>query len=415
MLNRLFDFAMRRLIRIGALELHMSPGVVRRYGDPKAEPIRVVFNRPDLAGRFVLSPDMALGEAYMNGHLTVENDDIAGLLRLAMINRARGHTPAIMELGRTLAGPVQRLLGFNWTGAARRNVAHHYDLSSELYDLMLDSDRQYSCAYYTDPGQTLEAAQEAKKHHIAAKLCLRPGLRVLDIGCGWGGMALTLARDYGVSVVGVTLSEEQHRMARERVAKAGLDDRIDIRLCDYRDVQGPFDRIVSVGMFEHVGRPHFREYFRHVHDLLTPDGVALIHTIGNSAPPGPTSSWVRRYIFPGGYIPSMSDAVAAIEKTDLTVTDVEVLRMHYAMTLRDWLQRFEANVDKARALYDERFVRMWRYYLTSSGLSFSVERLSVFQFQIARDKMAVPITRDYLYVAEHAQVAHSHDKREAAE
>ncbi len=405
------DKALHRLIRHGAIELVYADGTTARYGDPDAPPIKVTISDPDFPRRVLLTPDLAVGEGYMDGTLTVENDDLHGFMAVILRNRGAGHMPPLMRLTRNLARPVQRWLAQTPAWASRRNVAHHYDLSAELYDLFLDADRQYSCAYFTDPGMTLEAAQVAKKQHIAAKLLLKPDMRVLDIGCGWGGMALTLARDFGVRVVGVTLSNEQYRIARDRVASAGLSDRVDIRLQDYRDVQGPFDRIVSVGMFEHVGAPQFRTYFDKVRQMLTPDGVALIHTIGSSAPPRATSPWVRRHIFPGGYIPSMSETLAAIEKTDLTVTDVEVLRLHYAQTLRHWSDRFNANIDKARALYDDRFVRMWQYYLTVAELSFRVEKLAVFQFQIARDKGAVPITRDYLY----RDRAMPQDQRHAAE
>ena len=397
MWKTLTDKSLHRLIRLGALSVTFADGSTVLYGESDSPPVAVRISDPAFPRRVMLTPDLAVGEAYMDGTLTIDNDDLRGFLTLLLRNRGAGYAPPLMQAGQNLARPVQRWLVHNPVSASRRNVAHHYDLSAELYDLFLDADRQYSCAYFTDPGMTLEAAQAAKKKHIAAKLLLKPGMRVLDIGCGWGGMALTLARDYGARVVGVTLSDEQYRMARTRVAAAGLSDRIDIRLQDYREVEGQFDRIVSVGMFEHVGAPQFRTYFNKVREMLTADGIALIHTIGSSAPPRATSPWVRRHIFPGGYIPSMSETLAAIEKTDLTVTDVEVLRLHYAQTLRHWSDRFEANIDKARALYDDRFVRMWRYYLTAAELSFSVERLAVFQFQIARDKGAVPITRDYLY------------------
>ena len=397
MWRRLFDNAMRRFIRRGALEITFADGSQSRYGEATTDPVRVTLHDPALPRKVLLHPELAVGEAYVDQRLTVGQDDLEGFLSLGMRNRLAGHDPAIMRVAQALTAPAQRFFERNPLFRARRNVAHHYDLSGELYDLFLDEDRQYSCAYFPAPGMTLEAAQEAKKHHIARKLCLRPGDRVLDIGCGWGGMALTLARDYRVEVVGVTLSEEQHKVARARVAEAGLQDRIDIRLQDYRQTHGPFDRIVSVGMFEHLGAAHFREYFRHIRRNLTPDGVALIHTIGTQTGPRATGSWVRKYIFPGGYLPAMSEMTGTIERERLTITDLEVWRMHYAETLRHWRTRFERQIDKARALYDDRFCRMWRYYLTSAELSFSVERLAVFQVQIARDKEAVPLTRDYLY------------------
>jgi cyclopropane-fatty-acyl-phospholipid synthase len=280
---------------------------------------------------------------------------------------------------------------------ARKNVAHHYDLSGALYDLFLDSDKQYSCAYFRHPDDTLEQAQAQKKAHIAGKLLLEPGMRVLDIGCGWGGMALTLARDYGANVLGVTLSEEQHKVATARAAAEGLQDKVEFRLTDYRKVQDRFDRIVSVGMFEHVGVPHYGEYFTQVHDKLTEDGVALIHTIGRAFPPGYTNPWIAKYIFPGGYVPAMSEVMKAVEQKDLWVTDVEVWRLHYAETLRHWHARFMANRDKVARLYDERFCRMWRYYLIAAEMTFRYNRQCVFQFQISRRQDAVPLTREYLY------------------
>jgi cyclopropane-fatty-acyl-phospholipid synthase len=244
---------------------------------------------------------------------------------------------------------------------------------------------------------TLEEAQAAKKQHIAGKLLIEPGMRVLDIGCGWGGMGLTLARDYGAEVVGVTLSEEQHAMANARAEKAGLSDRVRFELMDYRKVEGKFDRIVSVGMFEHVGVPHYGEYFRTVRERLTDDGIALIHTIGRCERPGTTSPWIAKYIFPGGYVPALSETLHAIEGQDLFTTDVEVWRLHYAETLKHWYDRFTANIDKARALYDDRFCRMWRYYLVACELTFRLDRQVVFQFQLSPVQDAVPLTRDYLY------------------
>ncbi len=401
MWKAVLDRALRQLIVTGSLGVTWPNKTVTVYGktdsiapDPT---INVTIIDPALPRRLVLSPDMALGNAYTDGQLTLKNDDLEGFLSLLLRNRQLGHTTLLMDAVRKGSNPLQHTLARNPLRKSRKNAAHHYDLSSELYDLFLDADRQYSCAYFSEPEMTLDAAQEAKKHHIARKLCIRPGDRILDIGCGWGGMALTLAKDYGATVVGVTLSEEQLRMARARVQAAGMSDRIEICLQDYRDIKGPFERIVSVGMFEHVGAPHFREYFAKVQDLLTPDGVALIHTIGTATPPRATSAWIRANIFPGGYLPAMSEIQRAIEKSRLITTDVEVLRLHYARTLNHWRKRFEAQADEARSLYDDRFVRMWRYYLIASERSFIDEQLVVFQFQLARDKMAVALTRDYLY------------------
>lgn len=397
MWDKVLDNAMRRFITVGALEVTYPDGSTNRYGEADAEPVRVEIHDPDIMRRFILNPDLAAGEGYVDQKYSIGDDDIKGFLTLALRNRRAGGTPGLMQVTQDLAGPVQRFLAHNRVSRSRQNVQHHYDLSTKLYDLFLDKDRQYSCAYFKDWDMTLEEAQDAKKHHIAKKLCLREGDRVLDIGCGWGGMALTLAKEYGAQVVGVTLSTEQHRMARERVSAAGLDGQVDIRLQDYREVEGRFDRIVSVGMFEHVGAPHYTEYFRHVRDMLTEDGVALIHTIGSLTEPRATSPWIRRYIFPGGYIPSLSEIVSRTERLRLELTDVEVLRLHYARTLQHWHQRFMDRIEEARQIYDERFTRLWRYYFAASELAFTVERLAVFQVQLTRNKEAVPITRDYVY------------------
>lgn len=346
----------------------------------------------------------------MDGDITIENDDLEGFMTLVVRNTRRGDYVWWQDILNGARTMVRRAQQWNTRGRAKANVAHHYDLSGELYDLFLDKDKQYSCAYFPHPDMTLEEAQEAKKAHIARKLLIKPGMRILDIGCGWGGMALTLARDHGARVLGVTLSEEQHRIAQARARAEGLEDRVEFRLTDYRNVQGSFDRVVSVGMFEHVGVPHFREYFRHVGRLLKPDGIALIHTIGRGAPPGSTSPWIARYIFPGGYIPAMSEMVAAVEKENLATTDVEVWRIHYADTLKHWHERFMANIDRARELYDERFCRMWRYYLLACEMTFRHSKQVVFQVQLAHDKQVVPLTRDYLYVPSQsgeAPVAHA--------
>lgn len=395
---------LRRLIQDGALELVMPDGRHLRMGDTAAAPITVRLLEKALPRKLVSNPELALGEGYMNGTLTIDGDDLHGLLGLLLGNRGKGRTGLPVQVNLALRKLVRRVQQYNPMGRAQANVAHHYDLSGALYDLFLDADKQYSCAYFRHEDDTLEQAQAQKKAHIAGKLLLEPGMKVLDIGCGWGGMALSLARDYGVQVLGVTLSEEQHKRACQRAKDAGLADRVEFRLTDYRKVAERFDRIVSVGMFEHVGVPHYREYFRHVHDMLKDDGVALIHTIGRATPPGSTSPWILKYIFPGGYVPAMSEAVSAIEKEHLWATDVEVWRLHYAKTLRHWYDRFVAHEDEARALYDERFCRMWRYYLAASEMSFRLFHQAVFQFQLSREQDAVPLTRDYLY----ADTQHSH-------
>ncbi|MBD3679395.1 MAG: class I SAM-dependent methyltransferase [Rhodobacteraceae bacterium] len=399
MWNRLFEQMLDRIFRHGTLGVTMPDGAQRRFGDGGPPEIEITLTDPDLPRRIILNPELAVGEAYTDGTLTIAGDDLRGFLTLAISNLGQGNNIWWQRAAADVRLWLRRFDQWNPIGRARANVAHHYDLSGELYDLFLDADKQYSCAYFKHPDDTLEQAQEQKKAHIAGKLLLEPGMKVLDIGCGWGGMALTLARDHGAEVLGVTLSQEQHKVATERALEAGLADKVRFRLMDYRLVEETFDRIVSVGMFEHVGVPHYREYFRHVHDLLSPDGVALIHTIGRSTPPGTTSPWIAKYIFPGGYVPAMSEASAAIEKERLVTTDVEVWRLHYAETLRHWYDRFTANIDRAREIYDERFCRMWRYYLVASELTFRLNTQVVFQFQLARRQEAVPLTRDYLYPA----------------
>ena len=284
-------------------------------------------------------------------------------------------------------------------------MAHHYDLSDTLYDMFLDNDRQYSCAYYMSENDSLEHAQHNKKRHLAAKLLLEPGHKVLDIGSGWGGLGLYLAQTAEADVTGVTLSAEQLKVAEDRAAKAGLSDRVRFRLQDYRDETLKYDRIVSVGMFEHVGVGHYREFFEKVHDLLTDDGVALLHTIGRTDGPAATNPWLAKYIFPGGYIPAMSEIIPAIERTGMCITDIEVLRLHYASTLRDWRRRFNANRDKIREVYEERFCRMWEYYLASSEAAFRYGGQVNFQIQLAKRQDAVPLTRDYIAEWEAAHAA----------
>ncbi|MFO7758666.1 MAG: cyclopropane-fatty-acyl-phospholipid synthase family protein [Roseovarius sp.] len=384
-------------MRDGDLEITFANGETRRYGNRTGQTVAITLHDPSLPRRIVLSPDLAVGEAYMDGTLTIEGDDVHGFLSLAIGNIAKQGQPWFRRPLEALRWFKRRFDQFNPAARARANAAHHYDLSGELYDLFLDDDRNYSCAYFRDPDMSLEEAQEAKKQHIAKKLLIEPGMRVLDIGCGWGGMGLTLARDYGAEVTGVTLSEEQHAMANARAKRAGLADKAQFHLMDYRDVTGQFDRIVSIGMFEHVGVPQYDTFFDTVERLLTPDGIALIHFIGRSGPPDATSPWILKYIFPGGYVPAMSEAVAALERHALVTTDVEVWRLHYAATLRAWRMRFEANIDRVRALYDERFCRMWRYYLVACELTFRLDNQVVFQFQMSPKQDVVPLTRDYLY------------------
>ena len=363
---------------------------------PPVATLRVASRAADIA--IATRPTLAFGEAYMNGALTVEDGTIYDVLAALARNIANVPRGSLMAVAGRLAS---RLKQRNPIGRARRNVAHHYDLSAELYDLFLDPDRQYSCAYFQHPDDTLETAQANKKRHIAAKLRLdRPDLSVLDIGSGWGGLGLYLAAETGARVTGVTLSVEQHAASQRRAAAAGFSSRVDFRLQDYRDETGRYDRIVSVGMFEHVGKRDYDEFFARVRDLLADDGVALLHSCGFSDEPGPINPFIRRYIFPGADQPSMSEVFAAVERSGLIVTDVEILRLHYAETLRCWRERFLARRDEAARLYDERFCRMWEFYLAACEVGFRYMSNMVFQMQLARRQDAVPITRDYMVEAE---------------
>jgi len=409
MWSKALAFASRRMIRSGTLHLTMPDGQRITVGDGTGKPVAITIHDEKAARGLILNPELAVGECYTDGTLTIADDDLDGFLELGIRNQLPDERIWWQEWHAGIRTRLRSFMQNNLPNLARKNVAHHYDLSGELYEMFLDADRQYSCAYFATPGDTLEAAQTQKKAYIARKLALRPGMRVLDIGSGWGGMALTLARDHGAQVTGITLSEEQLSAARERAKAEGLEDRVTFRLTDYRDLEGGFDRIVSVGMFEHVGLPHYDAYFGKVRDLLTPDGVALIHTIGVSEPPSATNPWIAKYIFPGGYIPSLSEMIASVERQNVWITDVEVLRLHYAETIRHWRERFERNVDEVRDLYDERFVRMWRFYLAACEVTFRQRKQTVFQVQIARRIDALPITRDYLYdrplPAEHREAA----------
>jgi cyclopropane-fatty-acyl-phospholipid synthase len=382
---------LRSIIREGALVVRGPDGMAHAVGGVSEADAPLIVHIRDQAtlARIARNPGLAVGEAYMDGGFVIERGALYDFLALATRNLR--HVAERRGLfGR--AKPRPR----NARGAARRNVAHHYDLSGELYRLFLDSDRQYSCAYFARPDMNLDEAQAAKKRHLAAKLLLNPGQRVLDIGSGWGGLALTLAQDYGVDVVGVTLSTEQLEEARKRAARQGLDQRVRFDLCDYRDVAGRFDRIVSVGMFEHVGPAHYRRFFDAIAQLLDEKGVAVLHTIGRFDGTAGGSDWIEKYIFPGGTIPALSQIAQAVEGAGLILTDVEVLRLHYADTLREWSKRFAANRDRARALYDERFCRMWEFYLAGAEAGFREGTLVVFQVQMAKDRGVVPLTRDYI-------------------
>lgn len=380
------------------IDVVFPDGTLQSIGQGAAARLRMRIVDSPTELRLALNPELALGEAVMDGRVVVEQGSLYDLLDalVAAVHKARPK-----GWGKTLEGlrtAIRRFHQHNTPALARRNVAHHYDLKSDFFRLFLDEDMQYSCAYFARPDMTLAEAQLAKKRHIMGKLDLRPGQRVLDIGCGWGGMALSIAGEAGASVTGITLSEEQLVIARERGEASGLP--VEFRLQDYRHLTESFDRIVSVGMFEHVGVGFYRDYFRKIRELLTEDGVALIHTIGRSTPPGATNPFIAKYIFPGGYIPAMSEVAAAIEQEGLVVTDVEVLRIHYAETLKAWRENFLARRDEAVAMYDERFARMWEFYLAASEASFRHDDLVVFQFQLAKKLDGLPITRGYIEESE---------------
>ncbi len=399
----LFGVLLNQVVKNGAVRAIAHDGSEKIYGDGQGVQItlRLHDKGPHLA--LALNPYLKLGEAYMDGNLTIDPPHtIYDLLELILSNLGTAYASRPMELYAAIRRWKRRFDQHNPVGKAQSNVAHHYDLDGGIYDLFLDIDKQYSCAYYEDDDMSLEDAQRAKKRHIIAKLGIEPGMRVLDIGCGWGGMALTIAEITGAKVVGVTLSKEQHKLATERALACGLADHVEFRLQDYRLLEPEFDRIVSVGMFEHVGVGHYTEYFSHVQRLLNPDGVALIHTIGRLDPPAATNPWIAKYIFPGGYIPSLSEMSASVERSGLLMTDVEILRLHYAKTLREWRRRFMARREEALKIYDERFCRMWEFYLAGSETSFRYEGMVNFQVQLARKIDALPLTRDYMQENEHA-------------
>ena len=413
------------IIKSGDLTIAFADGSNLKFGDGTGKPVTLRFKTDAVIRDIALDPNLKLGEAYMNGDIEFPSSDVYDFLELAFRN-AREHRYTLsnwqkfLQQARHLATAVG---SWNTLSKSRSNVQKHYDLSGELYDLFLDPDRQYSCAYFQDPSDDLEQAQLAKKRHIASKLIMdRENLKVLDIGSGWGGMALHLARQFNANVMGVTLSDEQHAVSTQRAREDGFAGQVEFRLQDYRQLDSKFDRIVSVGMFEHVGRKHYRTYFDKCSAMLERDGVMLLHTIGQSEPPTPTNPFIKKYIFPGGYIPSLSDVIAPIERSGLIVTDIEVLRLHYAETLKAWRASFIEHWDKAAELYDEAFCRMWDFYLASSEVAFRWQDLVVFQIQLAHDPRAVPLTRDYMsdgekapHRAKKASASARRKRRESAE
>jgi cyclopropane-fatty-acyl-phospholipid synthase len=387
---------LKSFVRIGRLEVIDADGRRHVFAGAPGPEARARLRDRSLYRKLFFNPELNAGEAYMDGRLTFEGCSLRDFLTLFSVNRLSLGSYPLQKALRRISRGLRRFQQANPIGKAQKNVAHHYDLGNDFYRLFLDEGLQYSCAYFLSDRDTLEEAQRNKLRLIAAKLCLRPGLRILDIGSGWGELALYLAQVERVEVTGVTLSAEQYELASERARRAGLADRVRFRLQDYREVSGRFDRVVSVGMFEHVGVRHYPEFFARVNALLEDDGVVLLHAIGHMSPPGTASPWLRKYIFPGAYSPALSEVFAAVEQASLWVTDLEFLRLHYARTLQHWHRRFAANRSRIAAMYDERFCRMWEFYLVSAEMMFLTGSQLVFQMQLARRRDAVPIVRDYI-------------------
>lgn len=391
----MIEALLSKMIKTGDFTAHLPGGRVIKAGDGTGPPVAIRINSRGL--RRLANPSLGLGEGYMEGDIVFEQGSISDLLTI--VGESGGRKPkrgsAFTRFRKALKRRIQQV---NDRVASRRNVSHHYDLSNDLYRRFLDTDMQYSCAYFERPDMTLEEAQAAKKALIGRKLLIKPGMKTLDIGSGWGGLSMTLAKDFGAQMTGVTLSTEQLALAKEHAEKAGLADKTDFRLTDYRDLDEKFDRIVSVGMLEHVGAPNFRTYFETIAKLLDDDGVALVHSIGKMHGPGATNAFTQKYIFPGGYIPGLSEIVAAIEHAGLWITDVEILRLHYAETCRIWRERFMADPE-IPTMFDARFRRMWEFYLAGAELGFRHGGHMVFQIQLAKKRDATPLTRDYLLKA----------------
>ncbi|MCO5129090.1 MAG: cyclopropane-fatty-acyl-phospholipid synthase family protein [Xanthobacteraceae bacterium] len=393
-MDRMLQFFLGRYIRRGTMTVTTASGYRFTCGDGTGQPVALRFTSRAAERQVLLDPEMAFGEVYTEGALIVEQGTIADVLAVALDQPDMA--PRWARLQWWLRYLVRNIQQFNPRGRSRHNVERHYDLDGRLYSLFLDSDKQYSCAYFETPDASLDDAQLAKKRHLAAKLLVANGQRILDIGCGWGGLALYLADIADVNVTGITLSHEQFEVAQARAAERRGGGAPAFLMQDYRDVPGPFERIISVGMFEHVGVDHYDTYFKRCAELLTDDGVMMLHSIGRSEGPGITNPWIAKYIFPGGYIPALSEVLPAIERAGLLVCDIEILRLHYAETLNAWRERFLARREEAAALYDERFVRMWEFYLAASEMSFRKQNLMNFQIQITKRQGVVPMTRDYI-------------------
>lgn len=385
-----------RTIRTGILTIIGPDGGVGVFGPGGTPSVTIRLHNLVLLLRLMLNPELAAGEGYMDGTLTIEKGTLRDFLHICTHDPDIAHRRATSTALDRIARPFRQFRQFNTVRRAKSNVAHHYNLSGMLYDLFLDEDWQYSCAYFPDGDESLEEAQEKKKSHIAAKLRLERDMKVLDIGSGWGGLALGLVQMTGADVTGITLSEEQLKIARLRAKKTGLSDHARFFLRDYRHEEAQYDRVVSVGMFEHVGAAHYETYFQTIQKVMKPDGVALVHSIGRKGQPGGVNPWLDKYIFPGSYCPALSEVLAAVEKSGLWVTDIEILRLHYAETLRHWHERFQANRDRVAALYDERFCRMWEFYLASCEMAFRNREMMVFQIQLTRRQDAAPLSRDYI-------------------
>lgn len=388
---------MKSFVRVGTLKIIDADGNPHVFGGVKSGP-KVTMRLTDrsLYHKLVFNPELHAGEAYTDGRMSFEDSTLRDFLTLFSLNRLSLGSYPLQKVLRRISRLFKSLQQANPIGKAQQNIAHHYDLGNDFYKLFLDEGMQYSCAYFTDDDDTLEQAQKNKLRLLAAKLDLKPGLKILDIGCGWGDLALYLARLEDVDVTGVTLSKEQHALASKRAQDAGLADRVHFKLLDYRKVEDKFDRIVSVGMFEHVGVHHYGEFFGKINELMDDDGLALIHSIGHMSPPGTASPWMRKYIFPGAYSPALSEVFDVVEQNSLWVTDLEFLRLHYAKTLAHWVQRFDANREKIEAMYDERFARMWEFYLISAEMMFRTGSQLVFHMQMSRKRDAAPIVRDYI-------------------
>ncbi len=385
-------------IKTGSLTVIDAVGQSHVFGGAQsagAPNVTMKLTDPKLYRGLFFNPELHAGEAYMDGRMSFPGSSLRDFLTLFSVNRRALRAFPMQKVLQGANRAVKRLQQANPVGRAQANVAHHYDLGNEFYKLFLDTGMFYSCAYFRDDQETLEAAQVNKCRLIAAKLCLKPGMKVLDIGSGWGGLAIYLARVADVEVVGCTLSTEQHALAVARVKAAGLEHKVRFDLVDYRHITQKFDRIVSVGMFEHVGVAHYGEFFAKINELMSDDGVMLLHSIGKMSPPGTASPWLRKYIFPGAYSPALSEVFPVVERSSLWVTDVEFLRLHYATTLLHWHKRFEANRDRIAAMYDEKFCRMWEFYLISAEMMFRTGAQEVFHMQLARRRDAAPIVRDY--------------------